>query len=183
MSLRKSKRASAVAWKEGDTRALFQAPGHRAPEEIAAAKMEAAEERKSKERATKAKAKKTALDIQHAAQLEDALAKEREEAEDAFPRRCSGMLNDYLTSNVECLPAWQLDVDTEDDSEPDKESPTQKASIQITGPSKQTYAHHRAQPNHRQPETDIIASAKSVQGPTSNKYPFYVTFTDRKSVV
>ena len=55
--------------------------------------MEAAEERKSKERATKVKAKKTALDIQHAAQLEDALVKEREEAEDAFPRHRSGTLN------------------------------------------------------------------------------------------
>ena len=55
--------------------------------------MEAAEEQKSKERAMKVKAKKTALDIQHAAQLEDALVKEREEAEDAFPCCHSGMLN------------------------------------------------------------------------------------------
>jgi len=89
----KSKRASAVTWKEGDTQALFRAPGHRAPEEIATAKMEATEEWISKEQAMKAKAKKTALDIQHAAQLEDALVKEREEAEDAFPCRHSGMLN------------------------------------------------------------------------------------------
>lgn len=91
-SLRKSSRASAVTWKEGDTRALFRAPGRRSPEEIAAAKKEAAERRKSKEEAAKAKAKKTALDIQYAAQLEDALAKEVEEAEHAFPRRRSGML-------------------------------------------------------------------------------------------
>ncbi len=41
----------------------------------------------------KVKAKKTALDIQHAAQLEDALVKEREEAEDAFPRCRSSTLN------------------------------------------------------------------------------------------
>ncbi len=73
---------------------------------------------------------------------------------------------------------WQLDVDTEDNSEPDEESPTQKASIQTAGPSKQTDAHHWAQPNHRLPEIEIIASVKSVQGPTSSKYPFYVTFTN-----
>lgn len=73
---------------------------------------------------------------------------------------------------------WQLDVDTEDDSEPDEESPTQKASIQTAVPSNQTDAHHRAQPNRRQPEVGIIASAKSAQGPTSSKYLFYVTFTN-----
>ncbi len=81
-------------------------------------------------------------------------------------------------SNIKCLQMWQLDVDTEDDSEPNEESPTQKASIQTAGPSKQTDAHHWAQPNHRLPEIKIIASAKSVQGPTSSKYPFYVTFTN-----
>ena len=90
---RKSKRASAVTWKEGDTRALFRVPGHRAPEEIAASRKKAAEERKSKEQAMEAKAKNAARDIRHAAQVEDALAKKREEMGDAFPRRRGGMFN------------------------------------------------------------------------------------------
>lgn len=90
---RKSKRTSAVTWKEGDTRALLGEPGRRAPEEIAAARKKAAKERKSKEQAGKAKAKKTARDVHDAAKLEDTLAKEREEAEHAFPRRLSGMFN------------------------------------------------------------------------------------------
>ena len=92
-SQRKSKRSSAVTWKEGDTRALFRAPGRRAPEEILAARKKATEEKKSKEQARKAKAEKTARDIRHASQLEDALAKEGEEAENAFPRRRGGTFN------------------------------------------------------------------------------------------
>jgi len=92
-SLRKSKRTSALTWKEGDTRALLRAPGHRAPKEIAAAQKKAAEEKKSKEQATKAKAKKAARDIRLASQLEDTLAKEREEVDNAFPRCRDGMFN------------------------------------------------------------------------------------------
>ena len=91
--LRKSKRTSAINWEEGTTRALFRAPGRRAPEEIAATRKKAAEEKKSKEQAMKAKAKKTARDIRHASQLEDALAKESEEVDNAFPRRRSGMFS------------------------------------------------------------------------------------------
>jgi hypothetical protein len=90
---RKSKRTNTVAWKEGDTRALLGEPGRRAPEEIAAARKKAAEERKSKEQAEKAKAKKAARDVHDAAELEDSLAKESEEAESAFPRRLSGMFD------------------------------------------------------------------------------------------
>lgn len=91
--LRRSKRASAVNWKPGDTRALFRAPGRHAPEEIAAAQKKAAEERKSKERVMKAKAKKTVRDLNHASELEDALAKQKEEAEDSFPSSCTGMFD------------------------------------------------------------------------------------------
>jgi hypothetical protein len=90
-SQRKSKRTSAVNWKEGDTRGLLRAHGRRAPEEIAAARKKAAEEQKSKEQAMKAKAKKTARDIHRASELEDALAIEK--VKDAFPRRLCGMFN------------------------------------------------------------------------------------------
>ena len=90
---RKSKRTSAVAWKEGDTWALLGEPSCHAPKENAAAQKEAAKEWKSKEQARKAKAKKTAHDVYDAAKLKDTLAKEREEAEHAFPRRLSGMFN------------------------------------------------------------------------------------------
>jgi hypothetical protein len=88
-SLRKSKRTSATSWKAGDTRAILRAPGRRAPEEIAAAKKKAVEERKSKEQAMK----KAVRDHQNASRLEDALAKKREKAENAFPRRRTGMSN------------------------------------------------------------------------------------------
>ena len=90
---RKSKRTSAVAWKEENTQALLGEPGCHAPKEIAAAWKEAAKEQKSKEQAGKAKAKKTACDVHDAAELKDTLAKEREEAEHAFPRCLSGMFN------------------------------------------------------------------------------------------
>lgn len=82
---------------------MIQGHRHRAPEEIAAAKKEAAEKRKSKEQAIKAKKQKTAHDIRHAAELEDAIAKQRQEEEHAFPRRLSGM---YLTPNVKYLLTW-----------------------------------------------------------------------------
>ena len=90
---RKSKRTSAVAWKEGDTQALLREPGCCAPKENAATQKEAAKERKLKEQARKAKAKKTAHDIHDAAELEDTLAKEREEAKHAFSHHLSGMFN------------------------------------------------------------------------------------------
>ena len=90
---RKSKRTSAIAWKEGDTQALLGEPSRCAPKENATARKEATKEWKSKEQAKKAKAKKTAHDVHDAAKLEDTLAKEREEAEHAFPRRLSGMFN------------------------------------------------------------------------------------------
>lgn len=76
---------------------MIQERRRRTPEEIAAAKKEAAEKLKSKEQAIKAKKRKTAHDIRHAAELEDAVAKQRQEEEDAFPRRLSGT---YLTPNV-----------------------------------------------------------------------------------
>ena len=93
---RKSQRTSATSWKEGDTRSLFRAPGRRAPEEIAAARKKAAEERESKKQTMKEKGEKTARDILQAARLEDSLAKKREEAEGAFPRRRSGMFDRLL---------------------------------------------------------------------------------------
>ena len=92
-SPQKSQRSTTVNWKVGDTRALLRAPGCRAPEEIAASKKKAAEERKSKEQAIKANEKKTARDVHAAAQLEDALVKESEEAEGAFPHSRGGMFN------------------------------------------------------------------------------------------
>jgi hypothetical protein len=52
-----------------------------------------AEEKKSKEQATKAKAKKATHNIRLASQLEDTLAKEREEVDNAFPHRRDGMFN------------------------------------------------------------------------------------------
>ena len=135
--LQKSKRTSAVTWKEGTTQALFWAPGCHTPEEIAATQKKAAEEKKSKEQAMKAKAKKTACDIRHASQLEDALAKESEEVDDAFPCRQSGMFSWLLNANVIfILPTWQLDVKTEVNSELDEESLIQKASKQTVRPSK-----------------------------------------------
>jgi hypothetical protein len=72
---------------------LFRAPGRRSPEEIATAQKKAAQERRSREQTMKANAEKLSRDIQRAAQLEDALAKKRKEAEYAFPRRRSGMSN------------------------------------------------------------------------------------------
>ena len=90
---RKSKRTSAVAWKEGDTWALLGEPDRHAPKEDAATWKKATKEQKSKKQAGKAKAKKTARNIRNAAELEDTLAKEREEAEHAFPHRLSGMFN------------------------------------------------------------------------------------------
>ena len=90
---RKSKRTSAVAWKEGNTRALLGEPSCCAPKENAATRKKAAKEWKLKEQARKAKAKKTDCDVRDAAKLKDTLAKEREEAEHAFPCHLNGMFN------------------------------------------------------------------------------------------
>ena len=81
---------------------------------------------------------------------------------------------DYLTPNIKIFTNLQLDVETTDDSEPDEESPTQKASKQIVGPSKQTDAHRQAQPNHGRFVVEITPT-KPVRGPTSSKseYPLY----------
>lgn len=168
---RKSKRTGAVAWKEGDTRALFQAPGRRAPKEVAAAKEKAAEERKLKDQAIKKKEKKTARDIRHAAELEDSLAKEREKLEHSFPRRLSGMFIRLLnTKRNKPYVATIADVEKKDDSEPDKGGPTQKVPKQT---AVQTDARRQAQPNHRQFVVEIVTPVKPVRGDTTSKgkYP------------
>ena len=90
---RKSQRKATAAWKDGDTRALFRAPGHRTPKEIAASKKVVEKVKSKKQQDAKMKSEKTARGIRWAAQVEDAIAKESEEAEDAFPRRRSGELN------------------------------------------------------------------------------------------
>ena len=49
----------------------------------------------------------------------------------------------YLTPNVISFLTWQLDIaeTKDDDSEPDKESPTWKALKQTAGCSRKTNAH------------------------------------------
>ena len=91
--LRKSKRTSALTWKEGDTRALLGASSHHTPDKIAATRKKVAEAKKAKEQVKKAKEKKAARDICRASKLEDALVKESEEVDGAFPCRLSGKFN------------------------------------------------------------------------------------------
>jgi hypothetical protein len=84
------RKSGRVTWPPGHALSLL---GRRTQEETAAAK-QAAEDGKSKKReAADAKAQKKARGIKNAIENEDMLAKEHEEAESAFPRRRSGMLN------------------------------------------------------------------------------------------
>ena len=64
----------------------------------------------------------------------------------------------------------QLDVETEDTSEPDEEGPTEKASKQTVGPSKQTDAHHQAQPNRGR---FVVEINTPVRGPTKSDHPLH----------
>ena len=91
--LKKLKRTSALTWKEGDTRALLGASSHHTPNEIVAARKKAAEVKKAKEQVKKAKEKKAARNICRASKLKDALVKESEEVNGAFPRRLSSKFN------------------------------------------------------------------------------------------
>ena len=91
--LRKSKRTSALTWKEGDTRALLGASSHHTPDKIAATRKKAVKAKKAKEQVKKAKEKKAACDIRQASKLKDALVKESKEVDGAFPRCLSGKFN------------------------------------------------------------------------------------------
>ena len=71
---------------------------------------------------------------------------------------------------------WQLDIaETKDNnSEPDKESPTWKASKQTAGHSRKTNAHCQAQPKHEQVVVEISPPKTPFQGPTSKReYSFH----------
>ena len=85
-------------WQPGHALALL---GRRTQEETAAAKQAAEDEKLNKREAAKAKAKKKARGIKRAIEIEDALEKEREEAESAFPRRRSGRLNPVPEPSVD----------------------------------------------------------------------------------
>jgi hypothetical protein len=82
---------------------------------------------------------------------------------------------DYLTPNIISFLMWQLDIaETKDDSEPDEESPTSKASKQTAGHSRKTNAHRQAQPKHRQVVVEISPPKTPFRGPASKReYPFH----------
>jgi hypothetical protein len=84
-ALRKSGRTN---WQPGHALALL---GRRTQEQTAAAKQAAEDEKLKKREVADEKAKKKVRGIKHAIEIEDALAKEHEEAESAFPRRRSGI--------------------------------------------------------------------------------------------
>jgi hypothetical protein len=84
------RRSGRTNWKPGHALALL---GRHTREEAAAAKQAAEDERSNKRKAAEAKSKQKARGIKHAIEIEDALAKEHEKAESAFPRRTSGILN------------------------------------------------------------------------------------------
>ena len=98
--LRKSKRTSALTWKEGDTQALLGASSHRTPDKIAATRKKAMEAKKAKEQVKKAKEKKAAHNICRASKLEDALVKESKKVDGAFPHRLSGKFNWWVSTDI-----------------------------------------------------------------------------------
>ena len=98
--LRKSKRTSALTWKERDTWALLEAFSHRTPDEIATTRKKVAKVKKAKEQVKKAKEKKAARDIHQAFKLKDALVKKSEEVDGAFPCRLSGKFNWWVSTDI-----------------------------------------------------------------------------------
>jgi hypothetical protein len=84
------RRSGRTNWKPCHALALL---GRRTQEETAAAKQAAEDERLNKREAAEEKSRKKARGIKHAIEIEDALAKEHEKAESAFPRCTSGILN------------------------------------------------------------------------------------------
>jgi hypothetical protein len=86
------RKSGRTTWPPGHALALL---GRRTQQETAAAKQAVEDGKVKKREAAEAKAQKKARGIKHAIEIEDVLAKEHEEAESAFPRRRSGMLDPF----------------------------------------------------------------------------------------
>jgi hypothetical protein len=104
-------RESTKNWKEGDTRSLLQkgnTTGRRSKEEVTASKAATKSKKEEKERQRREKAERRAEGIRRVSAMENALADEDKEQENAFPRHRKGRSelksSFYLSDSVVDLP-------------------------------------------------------------------------------